>query len=220
MKEDSSAEVAEGARWTLVFLRALARRYFPRDLGETSATSALSLSRLCVSVVKPAMPATDLELFALLDSLGIAHVTHAHAPVFTVAEARDLRGSLPGGHTKNLFLKDKKDGLWLVVAREELAVDLKALSQVLGVPRFSFGSAELLMEVLGVPAGSVTPFAAMNDRSTKVRIVLDDGMMALDPLNFHPLRNDRTTAISAPNLLRFLRATGHEPVIVALPTRE
>jgi Ala-tRNA(Pro) deacylase len=164
-------------------------------------------------------PATDLDLFAVLDSLGIAHTTHAHAPVFTVAEAQSLRGALPGGHTKNLFLKDKKDGLWLVVAREELAVDLKGLSQALGAPRFSFGSAELLMVVLGVPPGSVTPFAAINDRDRQVRVVLDEGMMALDPLNFHPLRNDRTTAITSADLLKFLRGTGHEPLIAVLPER-
>jgi Ala-tRNA(Pro) deacylase len=164
-------------------------------------------------------PATDVDLFALLDSLGIAHVTHAHPPVFTVEEAQSLRGSLPGGHTKNLFLKDKKDGLWLVVAREELAVDLKALSQQLGAPRFSFGSAELLVAVLGVQPGSVTPFSVMNDRDRKVRIVLDQDMLALDPLNFHPLRNDRTTAVSSAGLLNFLRETGHEPVIAPLPQR-
>ncbi len=164
-------------------------------------------------------PATDLDLFALLDSLGIAHATHAHAPVFTVAEAQSLRGALPGGHTKNLFLKDRKDGLWLVVAREELSVDLKALSQTLGAPRFSFGSAELLLAVLGVPPGAVTPFAAMNDPDGQVRVVLDEGMMALDPLNFHPLRNDRTTAIAPADLLRFLRATAHEPAVTTLPER-
>ena len=165
------------------------------------------------------MVATDLDLFALLDSLGIAHVTHAHAPVFTVAEAQSLRGSLPGGHSKSLFLRDRKDGLWLMVAREELAVDLKALSQVLDTPRFSFGAAELLMAVLGVSPGSVTPFAVMNDRNKQVCVVLDEGMMALDPLNFHPLRNDRTTAIAPADLLRFLRATGHEPVVTTLPER-
>lgn len=161
-------------------------------------------------------PATDRELFALLDSLGIAHTTHAHAPVFTVAEAQALRGSLPGGHTKNLFLKDKKGGLWLVVAREELAIDLKALSQKLGAPRFSFGAADLLVATLGVAPGSVTPFAVMNDSQAKVRVVLDEAMLALDPLNFHPLRNDATTAIAPAELLRFLHATGHEPIILAL----
>lgn len=165
------------------------------------------------------MPATETDLFALFDALGIAHVTHAHAPVFTVSDNRELRGSLPGGHTKNLFLKDRKGGLFLVVAREELAIDLKALADRLGVPRFSFGAAELLMEVLGVPPGSVTPFAVMNDKEGRVRVVLDEAMLLFDPLNFHPLRNDMTTAIAPADLLRFLRATGHEPKVLALPEK-
>jgi Ala-tRNA(Pro) deacylase len=164
-------------------------------------------------------PFSEDDLFARLDALGIAHKTLPHEPVFTVEEAKASRGRIEGGHTKNLFLKDKKDGLWLVVAREHLPVDLKALSIQLGVPRFSFGSGELLVEVLGVQPGSVTPFSIINDRENKVRVVLDDGMLALDPLNFHPLRNDRTTAISAADILRFLRAENHEPLIVELPVR-
>ena len=166
-----------------------------------------------------AVPLTDSDLFARLDALGIAHKTQSHAPVFTVEEAKALRGEIVGGHTKNLFLKDKKDGLWLVVAREHLAIDLTALSKQLGVPRFSFGAAELLIETLGVPPGSVTPFSVINDSACRVQAVLDEGMLALDPLNFHPLRNDRTTAISPDDLLRFLRATEHEPLILKLPER-
>jgi Ala-tRNA(Pro) deacylase len=166
-----------------------------------------------------AAPLTDTDLYARLDALGISHRTQSHAPVFTVEEAKALRGEIAGGHTKNLFLKDKKDGLWLVVAREHLAIDLTALSKQLGVPRFSFGSAELLIEVLGVPPGSVTPFSVINDRAGRVQVVLDEGMLALDPLNFHPLRNDRTTAISPGDLLQFLRDTQHEPKIVPLPER-
>jgi Ala-tRNA(Pro) deacylase len=164
-------------------------------------------------------PFSESDLFARLDALGIAHKTLSHEPVFTVEEAKVSRGKIEGGHTKNLFLKDKKDGLWLIVAREHLPIDLKALSIQLGVPRFSFGSGELLVEALGVKPGSVTPFTVINDRANKVRVVLDDGMLALDPLNFHPLRNDRTTAISAADLLRFLRAENHEPLIVTLPER-
>ena len=167
----------------------------------------------------PPPAAREAALMARFAELGIAVHTHAHAPVFTVEEAQALRGSLPGGHSKNLFLKDKKAGLWLVVAREELAVDLNALSKQLGAPRFSFGAPELLIETLGVPPGSVTPFALINDPGHRVRVVLDAGMLALDPLNFHPLRNDRTSAISAADLVAFIRAGGHEPAIVELPVR-
>jgi len=168
------------------------------------------------------MPSSDereAALYARLAALGIAWHTHAHLPVFTVEEATGLYGSQPGGHTKNLFLKDKKDGLWLVVARDELRIDLTALARQLGAPRFSFGSAELLIEALGIEPGSVTPFAVMNDSSGRVRVVLDEEMLALEPLNFHPLRNDRTTAITAADLLKFLRACEHEPVIARLPER-
>jgi len=165
------------------------------------------------------MPATAEDFFAQLDSLGISHRTFEHVAVFTVEESNSVCAHIPGGHTKNLFLKDSKDALWLVVARESLRIDLNAFAKQLAVARFSFGSPDLLMEILGVPPGSVTPFALINDPEARVRVVLDEGMLALDPLNFHPLRNDRTTAISPGDLLKFIRATHHEPQIVTLPAR-
>ena len=161
-------------------------------------------------------PLTPDQFFARLDAIGIAHKTYTHPPVFTVAEAVALRGQLPGGHCKSLFLKDKKGGLWLVVALEERRVDLKRLADVLAAPRFSFGNAELLYEVLGVKPGSVTPFALVNDRGHRVTIVLDRAMLGHDPLNYHPLENDRTTAISPADLLRFIAGCGHQPRIVDL----
>ena len=165
------------------------------------------------------MPASDEDLFRRLNALGIAHHTYKHAPVFTVEDSRTECAHVPGGHTKNLFLKDRSGGLWLVVARESLQIDLNALAKQLDVARFSFGSAELLIEILDVPPGSVTPFALINDADARVRVVLDAGMLALNPLNFHPLRNDRTTAVAPDDLLKFIRATGHEPMIVELPQR-
>lgn len=170
-------------------------------------------------VALPPAEAREAALYERLRALGIIWKTYEHAPVFTVEEAAALYASQPGGHTKNLFLKDRKNGLWLVVARDELKIDLNALASRLGAPRFSFSSAELLSEVLGVEAGSVTPFAVMNDVTSKVRLVLDAEMLALEPLNFHPLRNDRTTAITAADLLKFVRACEHEPVILSLPER-
>src|ERR1044071_3221847 len=159
---------------------------------------------------------TPEELFVRLDALGIAYRTYTHPPVFTVAEAVALRGELPGGHCKSLFLKDKKAGLWLVVALEERRIDLKRLAEALEAPRFSFGNADLLYEVLGVKPGSVTPFALANDREHRVRVVLDRGMLECDPLNYHPLENDRTTAIAPADLLRFIAACGHTPIILEL----
>jgi len=161
----------------------------------------------------------EAALYERLTALGIAWRTYEHKPVFTVDEAAALYASQPGGHTKNLFLRDKKEALWLVVCRDDLRVDLNALSKQLGAPRFSFGSAELLEATLGVPPGSVTPFAILNDPAGKVRVVLDEGMLALELLNFHPLRNDRTTAIRPADLIRFLRACHHEPMVSTLPER-
>jgi Ala-tRNA(Pro) deacylase len=154
------------------------------------------------------------ELFAYLDGLGIIHQTVHHAAVFTVEEARTLRGKVAGGHTKNLFLRDKKGALFLLVAPEDAAIELKSLHRRLGAAgRFSFGSAELMQETLGVAPGSVTPFAVINDRASRVTVVLDAAMMLQHTLNFHPLVNTGTTTISRDGLLKFLEATGHPPRI-------
>jgi Ala-tRNA(Pro) deacylase len=159
---------------------------------------------------------TPEELFALFDALNIRHRTYAHPPVFTVAEATALRGSLPGGHCKSLFLKDKKGGFWLAVMLEERRIDLKKLATRLMAPRFSFGGAADLHRLLGVRPGSVTPFALLNDIQHLVAPVLDAAMLEYDPLNYHPLENDRTTAISSGDLLRLIAAAGHVPRIVDL----
>jgi Ala-tRNA(Pro) deacylase len=164
-------------------------------------------------------PASPDELFAYLDSLGVAHQTVWHAPVFTVEEARKQRDRdhLVGGFTKNLFLRDKKGTLFLVVAPEDATIELKSLHRLLGASgRFSFASAELMRELLGVEPGSVTPFAVMNDKAARVTVVLDAAMMAQAVLNFHPLENTGTTTISREGLVRFLEATGHRPRIEAV----
>lgn len=162
------------------------------------------------------MPATPEDLFARLDALNIATTTHEHPPLHTVEESRRLRGALPGGHCKNLYLRDKKKRNWLLVTLEDREVDLKAVSTVLGAGRLSFGSADRLMEFLGVTPGSVTPFALINDREQRVTVVLDEAMLKVDLLNYHPLVNTATTAIAPDDLLAFIRAGGHEPQIVAL----
>jgi Ala-tRNA(Pro) deacylase len=163
------------------------------------------------------MPATPDELFAYLESLSVAHQTVTHPPVFTVEEARSLRGKIAGGHTKNLFLRDKKGALYLVVAPEDATIELRSLHRHIGASgRLSFGSAELLRQTLGVEPGSVTPFAAINDKAGLVTMVLDAAMMANEVLNFHPLINTGTTAISRADLLKFLDSTGHRPRIEAV----
>lgn len=158
--------------------------------------------------------AAETALLARLERLGIAYTRHAHAPVFTVDEARALRGALPGGHAKNLFLKDKKDRLFLVVAEEDAAIDMKALERLLGAARLSFGRAELMAEVLGVAPGSVTPFAAMNAAPGRLTVALDRHLMGFDPVNFHPMRNDATLALAPGDLVAFLASSGHVPVAI------
>jgi len=161
------------------------------------------------------MPATPDDLFAFLDRLGIAHATVEHPPLFTVEESRALRGKIPGGHSKNLFLRDKKGALFLVSALEDAAIELKSLHRVLGANgRFSFGSADLMRETLGIEPGAVTPFAALNDTAGRVTVVLDAALMEHPRINFHPLRNTLTTTIARDDLVRFLAATGHPPRIM------
>jgi Ala-tRNA(Pro) deacylase len=163
------------------------------------------------------MPATPADLMAALARLGIAVTTVEHAPVFTVAEARALRGAIPGAHTKNLFLVDKKGALFLVIAEEEAEIDLKHLHNLIGASgRLSFGKPELLMAVLGVPPGAVTPFAAINDIDRRVSVILDAALAAVANVNCHPLVNTATTTIAVPALLAFLRSTGHEPKVLAV----
>jgi len=162
------------------------------------------------------MAATPEELFAFLDALGIETVTHEHPPLFTVEESKRLRGDLPGGHCKSLFLKDKKGRLFLVVALEDRVVDLKRLRRQLGAATLSFGKPDLLMALLGVAPGSVTPFGLINDRDGQIDVVLDQDMMDHAPLNYHPLRNDATTAIAPVDLVRFIEASGHRPRILDL----
>ena len=166
--------------------------------------------------IKPLMPATPEDLFARFDALGIRTRTVGHEPVFTVEEAKTLRDVLPGGHCKSLFLRNKKGRQWLVVCNEDRRLNMKALGELLGAGRLSFGSPERLMAALGVTPGSVTPFALVNDVEGAITVVLDREMLAHDPLNYHPLVNDQTTAISPHDLLKFIEACGHTPHILGL----
>ncbi|MBU2581149.1 MAG: prolyl-tRNA synthetase associated domain-containing protein [Alphaproteobacteria bacterium] len=163
-----------------------------------------------------ANPITRTELFERLRKLGIATTTIDHPAVFTVAESDALERDIPGGHTKNLFLKDAKGRLFLVVAKSTTRVDLKALPKTLGCARLSFGKPELLLEVLGVSPGSVTAFALINDPAGRVSVVIDNALMQHDTVNCHPLENTATTSISRDDLLAFMRACGRVPRIEVL----
>lgn len=163
------------------------------------------------------MALSPKELLDYLQNLGIEVTTVEHPPLFTVADSQGLRGEISGGHTKNLFLKDKKDNFFLVTVEEDAAVDLKSIHQVIGAAsRVSFGKPEKLLEYLGVIPGSVTVFGAINDRDHNVQVVIDADLMKYDVINGHPLTNEATTSIRREDLIAFLKSTGHEPRILAV----
>ncbi|TYR31373.1 prolyl-tRNA synthetase associated domain-containing protein [Mesorhizobium microcysteis] len=163
------------------------------------------------------MPKTPDQLFAFLDGLGIAVKTVTHPPLFTVADSQALRGEIAGGHTKNLFLKDKKDNYFLLTVEENAEVDLKQIHHVIGAAsRVSFGKPDRLLELLGVTPGAVTAFGIVNDTAGAVKIIFDEALMRHDIVNAHPLTNDATTSIAREDLLRFVEATGHQPLVLKL----
>ena len=157
---------------------------------------------------------TPEQLLSYFDELGITSTTIEHEPVFTVEEAKQVRGQLEGGHCKSLFLRNKKGVMWLFVLFEDSKVDLRSLGESFGAGRFGFASRERLDRYLGVIPGAVTPFAVVNDEGGEVTVVLEPGLLDTNPLHFHPLDNGRTTAISPEGLLKFLEATGHPPVLL------
>jgi Ala-tRNA(Pro) deacylase len=161
---------------------------------------------------------TRSDLFAFFDAHGVVHTTLDHPPVFRVEDGLEIKKALPGGHTKNLFLKDAKGQLWLISALGETTIDLKKLHHVIGSARLSFGPQEMMVETLGVTPGSVTAFGLINDADRQVRFVLDKALADSDPVNFHPLGNDATTAVSRADFRKFLAALGVEPMIVDFET--
>lgn len=155
-------------------------------------------------------------LMERLDQLGIKTNTVEHPPLRTVEESKQLRGKLPGAHVKNLFLKDKSKQYWLIVAQEDTSINLKELAATLGAGKFSFASADDLLQILGITPGSVSPLAAINDVEGKVKVVIESRLMNASPLNFHPLRNDLTTAISVQDFMEFLKDVDHTPQMIEL----
>jgi Ala-tRNA(Pro) deacylase len=163
------------------------------------------------------MPLNAQQLLDYLGKLDIRITTIQHPPLHTVADSKLLRGEIPGGHTKNLFLKDRKDQYFLLTVDEDAVVDLKTIHTMIGAAgKVSFGKPEALLELLGVVPGAVTVFGAVNDVAGKVKVFLDAGLMENDIINGHPLVNDATTSIAAADLIKFLNATGHAPNILKL----
>ena len=153
-------------------------------------------------------------LLERLDSLGINQITVDHPPIFTVAEGADIKAAMTGGHTKNLFLKDKAGKLFLICALSDTHIPINKLHPILKCKRLSFGKAELLLKKLGVTPGSVTVFSVMNDRSNDVTLILDAALFLHTIVNFHPMKNNATTAVTPQDLLHFVRAENHDPVIM------
>ena len=160
------------------------------------------------------MAATPEDLFAYLDKLGIAHTTHEHEAAFTVAESGELKKSMPGGHSKNLFMKDKDENIVLISAEAHETLKLNQLHKHIGTRRLSFGSADLMQEMLGVSPGSVTAFALMNKSAAPVRFIATAELMSHDPVNFHPLMNTATTAISRDGFRTFIDSTGRDLEVI------
>lgn len=163
-----------------------------------------------------ALPTTPEDLLAYLDRLGIAYSLHIHAPIFTVAEGEPLKKAIPGLHCRNLFLRDKKENMFLVVAANETAIDLTKLPVLLGCGRLSFGSPDRLWRHLGIRPGSVCPYTILNDPQHKVRLVLDAAMMRAEIVNYHPLDNAMTIGHSPADLLKFVESTGRVPFVLDL----
>jgi Ala-tRNA(Pro) deacylase len=163
------------------------------------------------------MAATPADLFALFDRLAIEHSTTEHPPFCTVEEGRPWHDRIPGLHGKNLFIKDRKGGIWLVVMPADKRADLGWLEKALGAPRFSFARPDVLQEVLALTPGSVTPFGLINDTQRRVTVILDEEILESEWVNFHPLHNAASTTLRSADLLRFVRALGYEPIVVCLP---
>lgn len=155
------------------------------------------------------LPMTSLKLLSILDEIGIGYDLHQHPPLRTVEESQRWRGEMDGAHIKNLYLRDGKKRNYLVVADENKTIDLKNLSGDIGANRLSFGSAERLIEFLGVRPGAVSPLALINDKENRVKLVFDQQLLTHDKINLHPLVNDKTITISFESLKVFLNYTQH-----------
>ncbi|MGF1611901.1 MAG: prolyl-tRNA synthetase associated domain-containing protein [Kiloniellales bacterium] len=189
----------------------------PQSRPEAEQAASQAVPALLADGSQPASPS---DLLRRLAELEIQSSTIMHAPVFTVEQAKALRGEIQGAHIKNLFLRDKKGTMWLLTCLEDRPLDLKALAGRIGSGRLSFGSAERLMKHLGVVPGAVTPFAVINDKGGAVQVLLDKALLEIAPLNAHPLDNAMTTSLEPQDLVRFLEAEDHPPQLLELDAPE
>ena len=161
------------------------------------------------SKFEDSLPISSGEMLAILEGKGIGYELHTHPPLRTVEDSQSLRGQIEGAHIKNLYLRDGKKRNYLVVAAEDKAIDLKQLGADIGAGRLSFGSADRLMQFLGVRPGAVSPLTLTNDKDNSVTLVLDKNLMSAEKINVHPLVNDKTITLKMTDLLQYLEGTGH-----------
>ncbi|PPR79489.1 MAG: Prolyl-tRNA editing protein ProX [Alphaproteobacteria bacterium MarineAlpha2_Bin1] len=161
----------------------------------------------------------EQELFDLFKLINIKTKTFRHEALYTVEDSQKLRGNIPGTHCKTLFLKDKKNGLWLIVVSEDSQINLNSLAKKMGAGRFSFCSAEVMLKILGVEPGSVTPFAIISNNARDVNVILDKKMLESNELNYHPLHNKATTTISSNDLIKFISHFGNTFKIIEIPQK-
>ncbi len=159
---------------------------------------------------------TQEEFLNVLSQIEIEYTNHEHPAVFTVEEADMHHEGIDGVHSKNLFFKDRKKKLVLVVTLSDKPIKIKDVGNKIGHKGLSFGKPDLLMEVLGVIPGAVTPFAVVNDEEKQVKVILDAEMMENDLLNFHPIVNTATTTINSKDLIKFMEHCKQEFEIIRL----
>jgi len=200
----------------------LCGKWYRQALGFPSICTVPSVTTVSEYFMRdfPPLPSTPVSPQALLDYLdacALETVKHEHEPLFTVEQSQEHRGRLEGGHTKNLFLKDKKGRLFLLTAQESSDVNLKTLHKLLGASgRFSFGSADKMEANLGLKPGAVSALGVINDRESNVTFAIDQTLLDHEKINCHPLRNDATVTLLVRDLLDLAEQCGHKAMIVDL----
>ena len=146
----------------------------------------------------------SLEFIKLLKKEKYKIKVHKHDALFTVEDSKKLRGKINGAHTKNLFLKNKKNEFVLLACEEADKIDLKKISKSLGLGNVSFAKQEYLEQHLKIKPGSVSPFALLNDDSGFVNFYLEQTLYESKLVNFHPLINTFTITIKTNKFIEFM----------------
>ena len=144
------------------------------------------------------------DLLDILREKNIDFQVHEHKPLYTVEDSEKLRGKIDGSHTKNLFLKNKKNEFFLFTCNERAKIDLKQFSKSIDAKNLSFANENYLEKYLGIKPGSVSPYALLNDKKNNVSFYLDENLEKSEKINFHPLINDTTITMKTPDFINFI----------------